>query len=340
VAHLAFIFICLVWGTSFILLERVTHALGPVEIGIWRLLSGAVALGAICAFQHCKLRFTRREWGQILLIALLANSLPHVVLPYVLMQGFGHSFFGTLVALIPLITIVISVPMLGVRPTRRQLVGVLGGLACIAVMMTDGVERGMSLWLLGLAIIVPLTSAVSNTYIKWKLSHLHAVPMTAAILVSAGLMLMPLEYCRPVLESLQLAGPAVHTSRTLAIAYVLLLGTVGTGLSTAVFVWLILKEGPLYAGMTTYVVPVLALVWGQFDHETITLWQLTAMAGALSMVALVQAQPARARKLRPLATTRLSSPVEPAVVAAEAAAAELARPTAVREAADSSHQAA
>ena len=53
------------------------------------------------------------------------------------------------------------------------------------------------------------------------------------------------------------------------------------------------KEGPLFAGMTTYVVPVLALVWGLFDHETITWDQLAAMAGALAMVTLVQAKPAR-----------------------------------------------
>ena len=46
VAHLAFIFCCLVWGTTFILLERVTHVFGPVEIGIWRMLSGAAVVGA------------------------------------------------------------------------------------------------------------------------------------------------------------------------------------------------------------------------------------------------------------------------------------------------------
>ena len=45
VAHLAFIFCCFVWGTTFILLERVTHVFGPVEIGIWRMLSGAAVVG-------------------------------------------------------------------------------------------------------------------------------------------------------------------------------------------------------------------------------------------------------------------------------------------------------
>ncbi len=295
-AYLAFVFVCLVWGSTFVLLERVTHALGPVEIGVWRLLSGAAALALVCAVRRCRPRFSRGDWLRILAVALLANSLPHIVLPYVLGCGFGHSFFGTLVALIPLITIVVSVPLLGVRPTRRQLVGVLGGLACIVVMMADGYQRGMSLGLLALAAFVPLTSAVSNTYIKRALSHQPAVSLTAAVLASAGLMLLPLDLYRPALDALQLAGPAVPTSRAVAIMYVVLLGTIGTGISTAVYVWLIQKEGPLFAGMTTYVVPVLALVWGGLDHETITWDQLVAMAGALAMVTLVQVRPARARR--------------------------------------------
>ena len=46
--------------------------------------------------------------------------------------------------------------------------------------------------------------------------------------------------------------------------------------------------------MTTYVVPVLALLWGTVDHETISSRQMLAIAGVLAMVALVQtgSQPA------------------------------------------------
>jgi len=53
-------------------------------------------------------------------------------------------------------------------------------------------------------------------------------------------------------------------------------------------IWLIVTKGPLFAGMVTYVVPTLALVWGALDGEVITSRQLLAMAGVLSMVALVQ----------------------------------------------------
>ena len=72
------------------------------------------------------------------------------------------------------------------------------------------------------------------------------------------------------------------------VVYMLLLGVVASGISTMVFIWMILEKGPLYAGMTTYVVPVLALMWGTVDNERISPPQTLAIVGILAMVALVQ----------------------------------------------------
>jgi len=63
---------------------------------------------------------------------------------------------------------------------------------------------------------------------------------------------------------------------------------VSTGIALLLFVQLIKNQGPLFAGMVTYVVPVLALLWGQFDGERLTSLQVGAIGGVLAMVALVQ----------------------------------------------------
>jgi drug/metabolite transporter (DMT)-like permease len=74
----------------------------------------------------------------------------------------------------------------------------------------------------------------------------------------------------------------------MALGALTILGAVGTGVAVLLFINLVVKEGPLFAGMVTYVVPLFALMWGAADGETITSRQLLAMAGVLSMVALVQ----------------------------------------------------
>ena len=68
---------------------------------------------------------------------------------------------------------------------------------------------------------------------------------------------------------------------------------------------MVFKRGPLFAGMTTYVVPMLAMAWGLFDHETISTQQLVAMAGVLVMVGLVQSgttRPEEEFEMQPEAT--------------------------------------
>src|SRR6188768_4238407 len=71
VAHLAFIFCCVVWGSSFILLERVTHVMGPVEICIWRMLSGAAVVGACWWANRGKYRMSRRDLALLMFSSLL-----------------------------------------------------------------------------------------------------------------------------------------------------------------------------------------------------------------------------------------------------------------------------
>ncbi len=292
-AYLAFAFVCLMWGSTFILLERVSHALGPVDVGACRLLLGAAALGVVWWFKRDVYRLERRDWGPILFSALVANVPPYVSQPYVLAQGFGHSFFGVAVAAIPLLTILMSIPMLGIWPTWRQLAGVIGGLFCLWFVVEDGFHRGMSPGLLGIAALVPITSAFNNTFVKRKLSHAQALPMTAAILGSAGLMLLPLVFFRPAIEALHLAGPAHPVFTPATWFYLATLGVVATGLSTVAFFYMVLQQGPLFAGMTTYVVPLLAMAWGLFDHERISTQQLVAMAGVLVMVGVVQTSTTR-----------------------------------------------
>jgi drug/metabolite transporter (DMT)-like permease len=74
----------------------------------------------------------------------------------------------------------------------------------------------------------------------------------------------------------------------LAIGSLCLLAVFSTGLAILLFIQLVKHQGPLFAGMVTYVIPVVALAWGQFDSERLTPLQLSAMAGVLAMVALVQ----------------------------------------------------
>jgi len=287
--YLSFLFICLVWGSSFILVDRAADALGPVTIGMCRLLGGALVLGLYWAFLSRRSeQITARDIKHILVVAAMANAWPFVVLPYVMAQADQHAYFGMMVALVPLVTILATVPMLGIWPTTRQLVGVLGGLICMAGVVLDGSQRGIPLSVLVLGLTVPLTYGLGNTYIKWKLDHLHPLPLTVLFLGAGGLMLFPL-WCWPgAQDAAGIGSPAHPHDWPMAILSISLLAIVGTGVTILIFIHLVKSQGPLFAGMATYVIPIVALAWGQFDDEKLTSLQLAAMGGVLAMVALVQ----------------------------------------------------
>ncbi len=187
-----------------------------------------------------------------------------------------------MVCLVPLLTIVASVPMLRVWPTFRQGGGVLLGLACMVLLLRDGQVRGMPGGDLTLAVLVPLSYAVSNTFIKRRLSELPPVFMTAMILGLTSIVLTPIGI---VAEGVKPVSVAEFWEALLVLAW---LGTIGTGLATVMFYRLIQTHGPLYAGMVTYVIPLGALAWGWFDDETVTATQLLALLGVFAAVAMVQ----------------------------------------------------
>lgn len=206
--------------------------MGPIEIGLWRFGGGAAVLALLWWLTQRHYRLSRADLAKIGFIALLFNVPPQIILPYLLRQGFGHSFFGTMVAPIPLITILVSIPLLGVLPTGRQLVGVLGGLACTWLILDDGLDRGMSLAFVALALTIPVMSAVCNTYIKWKLPHVPALPLTTAILALAGLCLVPLQMSQPALEALHMAPPTAAPTATTWL-YLFLLAVIGSEIGRA-----------------------------------------------------------------------------------------------------------
>jgi drug/metabolite transporter (DMT)-like permease len=268
-------------------MDRAGHAFGPAAIGVGRMLLGAATLGIYCFVAKRWIRLRASDWLRLTFVAVLANSWPYVVQPYVMQQAGEHGYFGMMVMLVPISTIAASAVMLKERPNSRQWLGVLGGLVCAALIVSDGTGRGLPPWLLGLSISTPVSYAIGNTFMKWKLSHLPTAQLSTLFLLIAAIFVLPIAVT-PLGERLHLAGPAEPSDWGVATASLIALGVGSTGVAILAFVYLVKDQGPLFAGMVTYVVPMIAICWGYFDGEKLTPQQFGAIAAVLGMVALVQ----------------------------------------------------
>ncbi|MEM9184972.1 MAG: EamA family transporter [Planctomycetota bacterium] len=296
--YLTFATVCLLFGSNFYLMSLATPAFGPMAIGAGRELGALAFLLVVWLVATPSARVPRDKWLKCLFVGLMANGYPYVAQPYLIgtakamNEGAGHSFFGVMVAFTPLLTILVSIPLLGIRPTARQLVGVLCGLGFMSLLVSAGSEMGITPAMLALAFSVPTSYAIANTYLRRHLNDVPAVPLTAALQVGPAVVLTPLALCNGWLEPFHLAAPPEPTAWTQSTLAVGFLGVFGTGMTMWLFVRLVQAQGPLFAGMVTYVVPLVALFWGGVDAERISARQIIAIFGVLSMVALVQSRPA------------------------------------------------
>lgn len=276
-----FAVVCSIWGSSFILMKRAMLCLSPVSVGAWRDFGGAAVLAVIFLAAACRPAVRRRDIVPLMGVAILGFAWPHSVQPE-LVGRIGVAFVGMTVGMTPLLTILVSIPMLGVYPTARQVFGVIGALVCMAILMQDGLRHHVAVADLLLAFSVPLTYSFANSWIRRSLRHLPPLELTLLCLASASAVLLPL--------SAVIGERRTYDSQDLVVGIgaVAMLGVAGTGIATLLFNKLVQDEGPLFASMAINLVPVGAAIWGWVEGEHITQTQFVALVGILVMVTIVQ----------------------------------------------------
>ena len=295
---LLFIGITILWGTSFLLMKKTLLVFEPVTVAAVRMVFGSVTLSILWYWRGTRWPFTARDWPRLVLMALVAYIVPFVVQPTVIQlveryANHGSAFGAMMVSFVPLLTIIVSLPMLGMRPSARQLLGVLGGMVFIGWLYRNELSMNVPWWCLALGSITPLCYALGNTYIKRRWSDKPVTVMIATFLAISALPTTP--YALAVEEI------TINESFIMACVCLVTLGVVNTGLSSYMFFKIVQDRGPLYAGMTAYTIPCTAIVLAWLDGEAIRVGQLVPIAGVLAMVALVQVPVLKTQAGRPQA---------------------------------------
>ncbi|MFM7073460.1 MAG: DMT family transporter [Planctomycetota bacterium] len=283
--YIQFAFVCLVWSVSFLLMKKAAIVFSPAEVAFGRVIGGAAILAVIWLARDRQWSLRRSDWIAMSVVVIAGCAWPYFIQPWVINRQ-GSAFMALMVSFVPLLTIAFSLALLRTPPTWRQGLGVLGALGCLAMLMLDGLQRSVPLSQLALALTVPLGYAAANTVIRKWLTHVASVLLTGVSFVLTATVLAPFAWTMPG-PSLDATAGAESTWR-LAFWSLAALGVVGTGVATYIFNHLVRRHGPLFAGMTTNVVPLGAVVWGWIDGEPISQSQFAAMTGILVMVSLVQ----------------------------------------------------
>ena len=285
-----FIALCLIWGSSFMLMKEGMRHLTSVQVASLRIFSSGIVMipWAFRAFR----KIPPRMLIPVFVSGLLGSLFPAYF--YCMAQEkVESSLAGSLNALTPIFVIILGSLFFRASVGLRQVAGVLisfSGSVLLSVLQPGfGMSsHGFSIMLILLATMAyGLNVNVVNRYLKGISSIDIAAAALFLIAIPAGAILWHSGFRLQGLED-----PGIRR----AAVFGLLLGVLGTAIASVLFYILIKRAGIVFASMVTYGIPVIANIWGLFYGEHVGLPQLLCLIVILAGVFIATRVPGGRQK--------------------------------------------
>lgn len=271
-----------VWGSSFILMKRGLEAFTSDEVAALRISIAFVFLSSFL-IKHYKIDL-KKYWFGLFLMGFLGNLIPSFLFTKAETE-ISSSLTGMLNALTPLFTIIIGSFWLKLKPTGTQISGIVVGLiAAVALMYFDTNNEPSKNATFGLLVVAAtFFYAISVTGIKKYLGDLNAITATVwAFTFTGPVALIYLFGFTDFTVHIKSSPLALQS-----LGYIAILAIVGTALSVIIYNVLIKQAGAVFASTCTYLIPVVAIIWGLMDYEVVNWIQILSIVVIIFSVYLI-----------------------------------------------------
>jgi drug/metabolite transporter (DMT)-like permease len=252
----------LVWGSSFILIKRGLEHFDAATVGAMRVVLSFLFLLPL-AIRRFRL-VSKKEFGWLTLSGIIGSLIPAYLFAFA-QTGLESGTAGLLNALTPLFTLVVGLFVFQLKVRWFQVLGVFTGLIGAVGLISSSGGRSLSFNLpyASLIILATILYAFNVNLIKSKLHRVDSISITSLTFLVPGIIAsVILLTSRPIIQQL-----STDASAWAGLAYLALLAFLGTALALMAFNVLIKLTGPIFASSVTYLIPVVALLWGVVDGE-------------------------------------------------------------------------
>ncbi len=264
-----------IWGSSFILIKRGLYTpegsqlFSSIQVGAMRIVVAALFMLPFSLKSIRKL--VSRKGGVFLVVGVFGNALPAFLFA-IAQTEISSALAGMLNALVPLFSLLIAFFIFKVNVRYWQVVGIFMGLIAaigLVYFSGNGIGNSSNNWYALLAVGATLCYAISLNTIKQYLQDESAVNITglALLLVSpVGIYL---------LISTGFYNTLTQTQGSLyGFGAIALLAIVGTALALIIFNRLVQETSAIFASSVTYLIPLVAILWGLADGEQLHMMQV------------------------------------------------------------------
>jgi drug/metabolite transporter (DMT)-like permease len=280
-----FLLLCLIWGSSFILMKlgmfdsRGLPLLSAWQVAALRILSAGLVLLPFAYRAHKKVPAGLRWY--IFLSGVLGSFIP-AFLFCIAETRIDSSLAGTLNSLTPIFSMLVAVFLYSAKVPVTKIFGILVGFTgCILLFVSKRQEPvsqiGFSLFVVLATVFYGLNVNMVQHRLK-EVGSLHIAALAFSYLtVPAAAVLWATGYFNlPLINKEYMAATGAAAT----------LGIVGTALASVIFYRLVKLSGVIFSSLVTYGIPFVALAWGFYYGEQISLIQILALLVILGGVYL------------------------------------------------------
>ena len=260
----------LVWGSSFILMKKALIGVSPIQLGALRMIVTSVFL-LLIGFKSIK-KIKKEQWIYIFYTALLGTFIPGFLFSYTL-TAIDSSIVSILTSFTPFNTLIFGALFFGFAFKKQQLLGILIGLFGTLILILEGavLNPNQNYWYALLIIIASIGYAFNVNIVKKYLQDVDALAITA------GNFLILLAPATIILGFTGFFTEFKASDQGLeSLGYIAVLSIIGTGIAKIMFNKMVQISNPIFSSSVTYLIPVVAILWGVFDGEKLSLIQLFA----------------------------------------------------------------
>lgn len=276
---LLLIFLSIIWGSSFILIKVGLNVFDAVEVGSLRIVSAGTFL-IPWAFRDLR-KVKQKEWKYLLYIGFMGSAIPAFLFAKA-QTRIDSSLAGVINALTPLFVLFIGALFFGQGIRRNQYFGLAIGFVGTALLVLAGSGGSWEdLNLYGLFVVgATICYGFNLNIIKYKIESLRAISITS---ISISMVLVPallfLLFGTDFLTKMNTIPEAKYS-----FAAISLLGFMSTSVALVIFNGLVKITSPIFTSSVTYLIPIVAVIWGIWDGESLLTGHFVGMVIILAGV--------------------------------------------------------
>jgi len=264
------ILLALVWGTSLFLIKKATLSFNGYQVGALIMVFSALV---ILPFGFHKLKEIKpKHYSALFIIALFSTFIPSFMFT-IAIGKIGVSVTSILNSLTPLNTLWLGFLMFKVRFSKNQIIGLSAGfIGLLVYFLTGDFYKGSGEYIYSLLVVFSsIGYALNSNLIMTKLKDLNALSITTATFIITLFPSLGILYYTDFFLDYN-GNPQQIESLT----YILFKAAIGTALAMVIYNKLVQISSAVFASTVTYLIPIVALIWGYVDGEVVSIWQLVS----------------------------------------------------------------